>query len=593
MRERLARLSAPASALALVALADPSFALALPVLVVAIFTTRARTISRVFELTVYLAIAGALVAVARFGGEPRGGVPTEIALVAATVLLARAFFVTNLAPRGGELALVLLAAIAIGGPPQRFLPYGPVAGLALVATALGRDPGTVAATRARSYGALAVMLALAFGVGIGASKTLPRLSYRLAGRLVGLFVHKSRTGFSDALALGEASEILESDRLELRVTGDTPDYLRGRVYDIFDGARWIGMNAQFLGPSKLDAEISGHVEAERPSAVYFSPLGTGVVGSPRRADGTSRGVMRTTWDFAKVDPSTKQPPPTRNDTQVPSAIGQDVRALALDWTAGAKTDAEKLEALLGHLRRDFRYSLKRERVAGSALQDFLFVHRQGHCEFFASAFAMLARSLGIPTRTVGGFRVVERGPLGRVWLVREKHAHAWVEAYVDGEWSTWDPTPPAAMLASTPPTWERIFEGFREGLLKLSEPRIYVPAGLGLACIVTAVVLVRRARARRAKKSVKVHPELVRLEAALARDGHLRDPAEGLLVFAERLERARDLAGAEAVRSLAAWVYGGEGDPERVRDLVSRRASTRAPRVTGGTEDARTTNDAP
>lgn len=579
MRERLARLSAPASALALVALADPSFALALPVLVVAVFTTRARPISRVFELTIYLAIAGALVATARFGGEPRGGVPTEIALVAATVLLARAFFVTNLAPRGGELALVLLAAIAIGGPPQRFLPYGPVAVLALVATALGRDPGAVRATRARSYGALAVMLALSLGVGIGAAKTLPRLSYRLAGRLVGLFVHKSRTGFSDAMALGEASEILESDRLELRVTGDTPDYLRGRVYDIFDGTRWIGMNAQLLGPSKLDGEVAGHVEAERPSAVYFSPLGTGVVGSPRRADGTSRGAMRTGWDFAKVEPSTPAIPPTRNDTQVPSAIGQDVRALALEWTAGAKTDAEKLEALLGHLRRDFRYSLKRERVAGSALQDFLFVHRQGHCEFFASAFAVLARTLGIPTRTVGGFRVVERGPLGRVWLVREKHAHAWDEAYVDGAWSTWDPTPPAAMLASTPPTWERIFEGLREALVKLSEPKVYVPSGLAVAVIAAVVALVRRARARRAKKVVKVHPELVRLEAALARDGLLREPSEGLLVFAERLEAARDLDGAEAVRTLAAWVYGGEGDADHVRDLVSRRAEARAPRV--------------
>jgi transglutaminase-like putative cysteine protease len=381
------------------------------------------------------------------------------------------------------------------------------------------------------------------------------------------------------MALGEAGEILESDRLELRVTGDNPDYLRGKVYDLFDGTRWIGMNGQVLGPSKLETTMSGHVQAERPSAVYYSPLGTGVVASPRRADGTSRGALRGSWDFAKVDESTKPPPPTRNDTQLPSTIGADVRELAREWTQGANTETEKLEALMGHLRRDFHYSLKRERVAGSAFQDFLFVHRQGHCEFFASALAVLARTLGIPTRTVGGFRVVERGPLGQVWLVREKHAHAWVEAYVDGEWTTWDPTPPGAMLASTPPTWERVFEGFREGLTKLAEPKVYVPSGLAVAVVAAVVALVRRARARRAKKVVKVHPELVRLEAALARDGLLREPSEGLLVFAERLEAARDLDGAEAVRTLAAWVYGGEGDADHVRDLVSRRAEARAPRV--------------
>ena len=584
MRDRLARLSAPASALALVSLADPSFALALPVLVVAVFTTRARTISRVFELTIYLAIAGALVATARFGGEPKGGVPTEIALVAATVLLARAFFVTNLAPRGGELALVLVAAIATGGPPQRFLPYGPVALLALVSTALGRDPGAVAGTRARAYAALALMLTLSVGVGIGTSKALPRLSYRIAGRLVGLFVHKSRTGFSDSMALGEANEILESDRLELRVTGDTPDYLRGRVYDLFDGKTWIAMNAQVLGPNTLETEVVGHVEAERPSAVYYSPLDTGVANSPRRADGTSRGALRGSWDFAKTKAASKALPPSRNDTQVPSSVGPDVQALALEWTAGANTTGEKLRALEGHLRRDFHYSLKRERVAGPALQDFLFVHREGHCEFFASALAVLARTLGIPARTVGGFRVIERGPLGKVWLVREKHAHAWVEAYADGEWSTWDPTPPGAMLASTPPTWERIFEGFREGLTKLAEPQVYVPSGLAIAGIVTVVVLVRRARARRAKKVAPLHPELVRLETALSRDGLVRSPSEGLYAFAQRLEGAHDVEAAEAIRSFAAWAYGGEGNLDPIRDLVARRASKRSRRAT--TNDA-------
>lgn len=82
------------------------------------------------------------------------------------------------------------------------------------------------------------------------------------------------------------------------------------------------------------------------------------------------------------------------------------------------------------------------------VEDFLFNRRSGHCEYFASALALMLRSIGIPARLVSGFKGGETGRLTRAFEVEQRHAHAWVEAYVDGEWITLDPTPAAARSAS-------------------------------------------------------------------------------------------------------------------------------------------------
>ncbi|MBC7385503.1 MAG: hypothetical protein H7301_04965 [Cryobacterium sp.] len=75
------------------------------------------------------------------------------------------------------------------------------------------------------------------------------------------------------------------------------------------------------------------------------------------------------------------------------------------------------------------------------LERFLLFEKTGHCELFASGFAVLLRLGGIPTRLVAGFRV-SRNAVGDVLTVRQSDAHAWVEAYVPGEgWNVIDPTP--------------------------------------------------------------------------------------------------------------------------------------------------------
>ena len=80
---------------------------------------------------------------------------------------------------------------------------------------------------------------------------------------------------------------------------------------------------------------------------------------------------------------------------------------------------------------DFR-SLRRN-AAIDSVEDFFANHRSGHCSYFASALALMLRSQGIPARVVVGFRGGVNNEFGKHIDVEERHAHAWVEAYIPAE----------------------------------------------------------------------------------------------------------------------------------------------------------------
>lgn len=75
------------------------------------------------------------------------------------------------------------------------------------------------------------------------------------------------------------------------------------------------------------------------------------------------------------------------------------------------------------------------------LEDFLFNRKQGHCEYFASALAMMLRSVDIPARLVSGFKGGDLNESTGYLVVQQRHAHVWVEAYLDRQWVILDGTP--------------------------------------------------------------------------------------------------------------------------------------------------------
>jgi protein-glutamine gamma-glutamyltransferase len=96
------------------------------------------------------------------------------------------------------------------------------------------------------------------------------------------------------------------------------------------------------------------------------------------------------------------------------------------------------------------------------VEDFLFNRKEGHCEYFASALALMLRSVGIPSRLVSGFKGAE--PLSDgVWQVQDRHAHAWVEAWTGNNvWVTLDATPALSRQQSVEEVAARV--GFWERL---------------------------------------------------------------------------------------------------------------------------------
>ena len=114
-------------------------------------------------------------------------------------------------------------------------------------------------------------------------------------------------------------------------------------------------------------------------------------------------------------------------------------ALATRWRTEAKLAPEQHEEIARLFERQlsssgqFQYSLQPVERDGSidAVEDFVSNHPSGHCEYFATALALMLRSQGIPSRVVLGYRCDEWDPRDQCFQVRQLHAHAWVEAYLD------------------------------------------------------------------------------------------------------------------------------------------------------------------
>lgn len=64
------------------------------------------------------------------------------------------------------------------------------------------------------------------------------------------------------------------------------------------------------------------------------------------------------------------------------------------------------------------------------VEEFLTINRAGHCQYFASTLALMLRSQGIPARLVVGYKTQEYSPYGEHYIVRQSHAHVWVEAFL-------------------------------------------------------------------------------------------------------------------------------------------------------------------
>ena len=135
--------------------------------------------------------------------------------------------------------------------------------------------------------------------------------------------------------------------------------------------------------------------------------------------------------------------PAAEDLKVPLNYKPDFEQIAIKLDLYSKSQKEIINTVQQYFKDDFYYSISQNQryTKGQYLTKFLFKDKKGHCEYFATATALLLREAGIPTRYTIGYSVQEYSNWQGSYLVRARHAHAWLKYYIDGTWQNMDTTP--------------------------------------------------------------------------------------------------------------------------------------------------------
>jgi len=202
----------------------------------------------------------------------------------------------------------------------------------------------------------------------------------------------------------------------------------------------LGTNILFLAPVPVSVQARmSELAIDDSGAVYNMDRG-------RMTESYSAASMLLQPDRVRMWTSRGNPPPDiiLNYLQLPKRVDPRIVELARSIAQSSAGQYDQAVAVENYLRTHYGYSLQ---MASTPPPDplvyFLFERKEGHCEYFASAMAVMLRTLGIPARIVNGFRGGEYNDVTGSYIVRARDAHSWVEAYIPGyAWVSFDPTPP-------------------------------------------------------------------------------------------------------------------------------------------------------
>jgi protein-glutamine gamma-glutamyltransferase len=305
------------------------------------------------------------------------------------------------------------------------------------------------------------------------------------------------TGFSDSVSLGDIGRLQQNDQIVMRVRIDKNDnqtlnrfLWRGIALDTFDNRNWSKSKLRYKEPyMKLERgyfllNYASENSKTTLQTVYLEPLNTDIIfalskplslqggfqvvnkDSEGAISGIRNGFERISYTVYS-DTTLPSVAELRRDNaayeakdarylQLPEKIDGRIAELAdrIVKEAGAANRYEKASAIERFLQNEFGYTLEMKAGGDEPLADFLFNVREGHCEYFATAMAVMLRTQGIATRIVNGFQQGEYNETAEVYVVRQKNAHSWVEVYFPetDAWMPFDPTPFAGQFAESTDT---------------------------------------------------------------------------------------------------------------------------------------------
>lgn len=307
------------------------------------------------------------------------------------------------------------------------------------------------------------------------------------------------TGFSDVVSLGDIGRLQKSDRLvmRVRVEGEQASRVeslrwRGLSLDNFDGRTWRRSSNESQIQTGGDRDFfqfgtTHDLNRLTIQTFFIEPVDTPVLFAAPRVVAL-QGALAFVRSYGDGGALTSRPHPKErinyrvySDTVAPEPdvlrsdrrryprertpnlqapienylrypADTDTRTISLAWLvlneAGARNRYDAARAVEAHLGRnehggEYGYSLEMRAAGGDPLADFLFNVRAGHCEYFATAMAMMLRTQGIAARVVNGFQAGEYNSSADAYVVRQYDAHSWVEVYFPetDAWVAFDPTP--------------------------------------------------------------------------------------------------------------------------------------------------------
>ncbi len=461
---------------------------------------------------------------------------------------------------------------------------------------------------------------------------------RLQGSLISGFGEEAAAErFADSVQLGDEFDDPDADALVLRATLSTrdgaplrgPAYFRGRVLDSFDGQTW-------RASGRVARVSSGGWDTR--ADIVLEPLAGSLIFGPtdllyakgdrgpilQGADGSfdhGQAGRRVSYSaFSRGRDLDGIESNVRGYRQLPT-LDPRVKALAESLAPGSDDPRQIVAEAARFLATGFLYDRKPDAPTGDPLAWFLFESKRGHCEYFASALAVLLRARDVPARLATGFYSAEYSEVGGYVAVRRGHAHAWVEVPVPGGWAVIDATPvgdlPEVAVAPWVEAREAVLAAWLDVVLDYDLGRQFEGlARVGSALIVPSAGDPLRSQSRQGLVGAAMVIVTLMLSGTFARGiiwllsrppgaAHRRDAGLRALADARRLLakrghhvpealppidaavwlRARDPAAAEPFEALSWAVYRSRygGDPLDARVIATRLGEIRAaPRSTSG-----------
>lgn len=440
---------------------------------------------------------------------------------------------------------------------------------------------------------------------------------RLNGNLGGGRSQVGRMRAGDDLALGQSLEQGARDEMALRIQvqgvpeGPLP-YWRAQIFEDYTGRGWetgeirmvpIGSFQIERDPANFTVQQITDMNAGRGRSPRYGLPDIIATGDQALREETALGEL-VGWSGTTSSYTVYSQPPVRpSDTipelvrmqsvlvpfrELPDALPERVADLARRITEAAVSQTERAAAIESYLR-DLSYSYEVEPLqpGGDAVDQFLFTMRSGYCTYYASAMAVMARVVGIPSRVAVGYASGTLDPETRTYTVLEADAHAWPELYIDGQgWTRWEPTP----IREVPP---RNTSPEIEPIIPESEPAQPVAQSnywgiliLGVAAMLLAVVAWQRLNFVAPLSPAGVHTDLYRFGRRVGVPPGAGDTVED---YTRRLARAAPAAERPLTRVgrlLTARIYRDQplaADEEHnlitdwhiVRDILRRKPDER------------------